>query len=73
MALAEIQALKDLAKEMGIQEGPDLTVFLRDERARARKSVKQTIGLENSNRKQTIGLENSNRRQLIGIEIRNTR
>ena len=35
MALAEIQALKDLAKEMGIQEGPDLTAFLRDERARA--------------------------------------
>ena len=33
MALAEIQALKDLAKEMGIQEGPDLTAFLRDERA----------------------------------------
>ena len=37
MALAEIQALKDLAKEMGIQEGPDLTAFLRDERARARE------------------------------------
>ena len=37
VALAEIQALKDLAKEMGIQEGPDLTAFLRDERARARE------------------------------------
>ena len=37
MALAEIQALKDLATEMGIQEGPDLTAFLRDERARARE------------------------------------
>ena len=37
MALAEIQALKDLAKEMGIQEGPELTDFLRDDRARARE------------------------------------
>ena len=58
---------------MGIQEGPDLTAFLRDERARAREERQAEIGLENSNRKQTIGLENSNRRQLIGIEIRNTR
>ena len=37
MALSEIQALKDIATEMGIQEGPDLTAFLRDERARARE------------------------------------
>ena len=37
MALAEIQALKDLAKEMGIEEAPELTAFLRDERARARE------------------------------------
>ena len=37
MALSEIQALKDLAKEMGIEEGPELTAFLRDERAKARK------------------------------------
>ena len=37
MALAEIQALKDLAKEMGIEEGPELTAFLRDERAKARE------------------------------------
>ena len=29
--------MKDLAKEMGIQEGPDLTAFLRDERAKARE------------------------------------
>ena len=33
----EIQALKDLAKEMGIQEGLELTAFLRDERAMARE------------------------------------
>ena len=37
MALAEIQALEDLAKEMGIEEGPELTAFLRDERANARE------------------------------------
>ena len=37
MALAEIQTLKDLAKEMGIEEGPELTAFLRDERAKARE------------------------------------
>ena len=37
MALAEIQALKDLANEMGIEEGPELTAFLRDERAKARE------------------------------------
>ena len=37
MALAEIQALKDLAKEMGIEEGPELTAFLIDERAKARE------------------------------------
>ena len=37
MALAEIHALKDLAKEMGIEEGPELTAFLRDERAKARE------------------------------------
>ena len=41
MALAEIQALKELAKEMGIQEGPELTAFLRDERDRARELQKQ--------------------------------
>ena len=32
-----MQALKDLAKEMSIQEGPELTAFLRDERTRARE------------------------------------
>ena len=37
MALAEIQALKELSKEMGIEEGPELTAFLRDERAKARE------------------------------------
>ena len=37
MALAEIQALKDLAKEICIEEGPGLTAFLRDERAMARE------------------------------------
>ena len=37
MALADIQALKDLAKEMGIEEGPELTAFLRDERTKARE------------------------------------
>ena len=37
MALTEIQTLKDLAKEMGIEEGPELTAFLRDERAKARE------------------------------------
>ena len=37
MALAEIQTLTDLAKEMGIEEGPELTAFLRDERAKARE------------------------------------
>ena len=37
MALAAIQTLKDLAKEMGIEEGPELTAFLRDERAKARE------------------------------------
>ena len=37
MALSEIQTLKDLAKEMGIEEGPELTAFLRDERAKARE------------------------------------
>ena len=37
MALAEIQALKDLAKEIGIEEGPEMTAFLRDERAKARE------------------------------------
>ena len=66
MALAEIQALKDLAKEMGIQEGPDLTVFCEMSELGLGKSVKQ-------NRKQIIELENSNRKQTIGIEIRNTR
>ena len=37
MTLVEIQTLTDLAKEMGIQEGPDLTAVLRVERARARE------------------------------------
>ena len=37
MTIAEIQALKDLAKDMGIEEGPELTAFLRDERAKARE------------------------------------
>ena len=37
MSLAEIQALKDLAKEMSVEDGPELTAFLRDERARARE------------------------------------
>ena len=37
MALADIQAWKDLAKDMGIEEGPDWTAFLRDERAKARE------------------------------------
>ena len=36
MVLAEIQALKDLAKAMGIEECPELTAFLIDERAKAR-------------------------------------
>ena len=32
----DIEALKDLAKYMDMQEGPDFTSFLRDERTRAR-------------------------------------
>ena len=72
MALAEIQALKDLAKEMGIEEGPELTAFLRDERDKAREmrqaEQEKLIELENSNKRQIIGLANSNKNQLIGLE-----
>ena len=75
MALAEIQALTDLAKEMGIEEGPELTAFLRDERAKAREMrqaeqeaynrvEKQPIGLENCNKKQTTRTD----KQPIGLE-----
>ena len=60
MALAEIQALKDLAKEMGIR------LFCEMSELGLGRSVKQ-------NRKQIIELENCNRKQTIGIEIRNTR
>ena len=84
MALAEIQALNDLAKEMGIEEGPELTAFLRDERAKAREmrqaepekadrareqqQEKKLIGLENSNTNQPIELENCNKKQTTGME-----
>ena len=59
MALAEIQALKDLAKEMGIQEGPDLTAFLRDERARAREE--RQAEQEADNRARELQQEADNR------------
>ena len=62
MALTEIQALDDLAKEMGIHEGPDVTPFLRDERARAREERQA----EHRAREQQQEAE-------IEIEIRNTR
>ena len=62
MALAEIQALKDLAKEMGMQEGPDLTAFLRDERARAREERQA----ENQAREQHQEADKSSKRTAIG-------
>ena len=58
MALAEIQALKDLAKEMGIQEGPDLTAFLRDERARAREERQAEQEADNRAREQQQEADN---------------
>ena len=54
----EIQALTDLAKEMGIQEGLDLTAFLRDERARAREEHKAEQG--------TVAKVYANRRGMSG-------
>ena len=63
MALAEIQALKDLAKEMGIQEGPGLTAFLRDERARARKERQAEQERDNRAREQQHEADNRAREQ----------
>ena len=65
MALAEIQALKDLAKEMGIQEGPDVTAFLRDERARAREERQA----ENGAREQQQEAENRDRDQKHALRL----
>ena len=65
MALAEIQALKDLAKEMGIQEGPDVTAFLRDERARAREERQA----ENRAREQQQEAENRDRDQKHALRL----
>ena len=59
MALAEIQALKDLAKEMGIEEGPELTAFLRDERAKAREE--RQAEQEKDNRARELQQEADNR------------
>ena len=42
--LDEIQTLKRVAKEMGIEDGPELTAFLRHERDRVRK-VPQRVGI----------------------------
>ena len=66
MTLAEIQALKCLAKDMGIQDSPDMRLFCEMSELGLGKSVKQS-------RKQMIELENSNRKQIIEIENRNTR
>ena len=66
MALAEIQALTDLAEEMGIQEGPDFTAFLRDERARAREERQA----ENRAREQQQEAENRARAQQEEAENR---
>ena len=69
MALAEIQALKDLAKEMGIQEGPDLTAFLRDERARAREE--RQAEQEADNRARELQQEADNRARELQQEADN--
>ena len=63
MALAEIQALKDLAKEMGIEEGPELTAFLRDERTKAREE--RQAEQEKDNRARELQQE-ANRRRISG-------
>ena len=63
MTLAEIQALNDLAKEMGIQEGPDLTAFLRDERARAREERQAEQERDNRAREQQYEADNRAREQ----------
>ena len=82
MALVEIQTLKDLGKQVGIQESPNLMAFLRDERARARED-RQADNRAREQQQETynrarveqqehiIGLENSNRTQIIGLENNN--
>ena len=72
MALAEMQALKDLAKEMGIQEGPDLTAFLRDERARAREERQAENRAREQQQEADIMAREQQQEAEIGIEIRNT-
>ena len=69
MALAEIQALKDLAKEMGIQEGPDLTAFLRDERARAREERQAEQEADNRAREQQQEADNRDRDQKHALRL----
>ena len=69
MALAEIQALKDLAKEMGIQEGPDLTAFLRDERARAREERQAEQEADNRARELQQEADNRDRDQKHALRL----
>ena len=74
MALAEIQTLKDLAKEMGIQEGPELTVFLRDERAREERQAdnrarEQQQEADNRAREQQQEADNKDRDQKHALRL----
>ena len=48
----DIEALKDLAKYMDMQEGPDFTSFLRDERTRAREERQAEYDTYNRAREQ---------------------
>ena len=63
MALAEIEALKDLAKEMGIEEGPELKAFLRDELAKAREERQSEQEKGNRAREQQYEAYNRAREQ----------
>ena len=44
MELDEIQTLKRIAKEIGIEYGPELIAFLRDERARGVGIIARELG-----------------------------
>ena len=58
MALDEIQALKDLGKETGIEDGRELTAFLRDERAKAREERQAEQEKDNRAREQQQEADN---------------
>ena len=61
--------MKDLAKDMGIHEGPDLTAFQRDERARAREERQTEQERSNWAREQQQEAGNKDRDQKHALRL----